>query len=139
MRHKAMRKVRWAVLVLVCGTTGWIRPARAQQAGKAVHGILVENMDTSVNPGDDFFRYANGGWLKRTEIPADRASISVFQTLVDKSNQRVRGLIEEAVKANAAPGTNQRKIADLYNSYMDEAGIESQGLAPLKPHLDEIA
>jgi endothelin-converting enzyme/putative endopeptidase len=119
--------------------TGWMRPARAQQVGEAVHGILVENMDTSVKPGDDFFRYANGGWLKRTEIPADRASISVFQTLVDKSNQRVRGLIEEAVKANAAPGTNQRKIADLYNSYMDEAGIESQGLAPLKPHLDAVA
>ena len=134
-----MRNVAWAVLVLVCGATGWVRPAQAQQAGEAAHGILPENLDTSVKPGDDFFRYSNGGWLKRTEIPADRASISVFQTLVDKSNQRVRGLIEEAVKANPARGTNQRKIADLYTSYMDEAGIEARGLAPLKTHLDAIA
>src|SRR6516162_450345 len=134
-----MRNVAWAVLVLVCGATGWVRPAQAQQAGEAAHGILPENLDTSVKPGDDFFRFSNGGWLKRTEIPADRASISVFQTLVDKSNQRVRGLIEEAVKANPARGTNQRKIADLYTSYMDEAGIEARGLAPLKTHLDAIA
>src|SRR5215472_6594564 len=64
----------------------------------------------------------NGAWLKRTEIPADRPSVSVFATLVDKSNQRVKGIIEEASKGNAAPGSGTRKIADLYNSFMDEAG-----------------
>jgi endothelin-converting enzyme/putative endopeptidase len=125
------------MVALGCGAA-WVATTGAQQAG-GQHGIVAENMDTAVKPGDDFFRYANGAWLKQTEIPADRASVGVFLTLVDQSNQRVRGLIEEAARRNAAPGTNQRKIADLYNSYLDEAGIETKGLAPLQPHLEAIA
>jgi endothelin-converting enzyme/putative endopeptidase len=113
--------------------------AQAQQMAAESHGVKVENMDPAVKPGDDFFRYSNGGWLKRTEIPADRGSVGAFLTLRDKSDERVKGLVDEAVNANAAPGTNARKIADLYHSYMDEAGIEAKGLAPLEPHLKEIA
>jgi putative endopeptidase len=125
--------------VIACALAIGSHPARGQQAGGESHGVVVENMDPSVKPGDDFFRYCNGAWLKRTEIPADRPSIGAFATLVDKSSQRVRGLIDEAASANAAAGTNQRKIADLYKSYMDEAVIEAKGLAPLEPHLKEIA
>ena len=118
--------------------------ARAQNAAtdapqKVTHGINVANMDMSVKPGDDFFEYANGGWIKRTEIPADRPIVNVFTSLADLSNKRTVGLIEEAAKSNAAAGSGTRKIADLYNSYMDEAGIEAKGLAPLRPHLQEIA
>jgi putative endopeptidase len=112
----------------------------AQDASTAeTHGIAVANMDPSVQPGDNFYEYANGGWIKRTEIPPDRASIGVFTTLADLSNKRTAALIEEAAKSNAPPGSNARKIADLYNSYMDEAGIEAAGLSPLKPNLDAIA
>ena len=96
-------------------------------------------MDPSVKPGDDFYEYANGGWIKRTEIPPDRSRIGVFSTLDDLSNKRTAGLIEEAVKANAPAGSNTRKIADLYTSYMNEAAIEAKGLDPLRPHLDAIA
>jgi putative endopeptidase len=103
------------------------------------HGVVVGNMDPSVKPGDDFYRYANGGWVKRTEIPPDRGRIGVFSTLGDLSNERTQGLVEEAVKANAAAGSNTRKIADLYSSYMDEAGIEARGLTPLRPNLEAIA
>jgi putative endopeptidase len=103
------------------------------------HGVAVGNMDRSVKPGDDFYHYANGNWIKRTEIPPDRRRIGVFATLTDLSNKRTLALIEEAVKANAPAGSNVRKIADLYNSYMDEATIESKGLAPLHPHLEAIA
>ena len=109
--------------------------ARAQET----HGIVVANMDPSVRPGDDFFLFANGNWIKNTEIPADRSGIGVFSTLADLSNKRTAGLIEEAAKSNSPAGSGQRKIADLYNSYMDEAGIEARGLAPLRPHLDAIA
>ena len=117
---------------------------QAQQApvdapNRETHGIVVANMDTSVKPGDDFYEYANGGWIKRTEIPPDRSNIGVFSALADLSNKRTAALIEEAAKANAAAGSNSRKIADLYNSYMDEAAIEAKGLAPLRPHLDSIA
>ena len=111
----------------------------AQDAPTAeTHGIAVANMDPSVQPGDNFYEYANGGWIKRTEIPPDRASIGVFTTLADLSNKRTAALIEEAAKSNAPAGSNARKIADLYNSYMDEAGIEAAGLSPLKPNLDAI-
>ena len=120
-----------------------ISPANGQnpQPAEAVdsHGVVLANIDRSVKPGDDFYLYTNGEWIKRTEIPPDRAAIGVFSALDSISNKRTAALIEEAAKSNAAPGTNARKIADLYNSYMDEAAIEARGLSPLKPHLDAIA
>ena len=103
------------------------------------HGIVIANMDRAVKPGDDFFHYANGDWIKRTEIPPDRSYVGTCDTLEDLSRKRTAGLIEEAAKANAPAGSNARKIADLYNSYMDEAAIEAKGLGPLRPHLDAIA
>jgi putative endopeptidase len=108
------------------------------------HGIVVANMDRSVKPGDDFYRYANGDWLKRTEIPSDRSYIDPYGGDYDDSSndltrKRIAGLIEEAAKANAPAGSNSRKIADLYHSYMDDGTIEARGLAPLRPHLDAFA
>jgi endothelin-converting enzyme/putative endopeptidase len=103
------------------------------------HGIAVANMDRSVKPGDDFYEYANGDWLKRTEIPPDRGGVSVFSKLTDLSNKRTAALIEEIAKSNPPAGSDTRKVADLYNSYMDEAAIEAKGLAPVRPHLDAIA
>jgi endothelin-converting enzyme/putative endopeptidase len=103
------------------------------------HGIVAANMDTSVKPGDDFSQYTNGAWITRTEIPPDRSNVNVFSILADLSNKRTVGLIEETAKADAPAGTNSRKIADLYNSYMDEAAIESKGLGPIRTHLDSIA
>jgi endothelin-converting enzyme/putative endopeptidase len=103
------------------------------------HGIAVANMDRSVKAGDDFYEYANGDWLKRTEIPPDRGGVSVFSKLTDLSNKRTAALIEEIAKSNPPAGSDTRKVADLYNSYMDEAAIEAKGLAPVRPHLDAIA
>jgi putative endopeptidase len=107
------------------------------------HGIVVANMDRSVKPGDDFYRYANGDWLKRTAIPPDRRYIDPngldFDGSNDSSRKRIASLIEEAAKANAPAGSKTRKIVDFYHSYMDEATIEAKGLAPLRPHLDAIA
>ena len=114
--------------------------AHAQQAEKPVtHGISIANMDPSVKPGDNFYLYANGGWLKRTVIPPDRSSITVFSKLLDLSNERTRTLIEDAGKAKAPAGSDTRRVADLYHSYMDEAGIESHGLTPIEPNLKEVA
>jgi len=118
--------------------------AYAQEASTPeTHGIVVANMDRSVKPGDDFYRYANGDWLKRTEIPPDRRYIDPngldFDDSNDLTRKRIAGLIEEATKSNGTAGSNARKIADFYHSYMDEASIEAKGLAPLRPHLDGIA
>ena len=110
---------------------------RAQEAAEdQTHGISLANLDRSVKPGDNFFLYANGDWIKRTEIPPDRAGIGVFTKLDETSNKRTAALIEEAAKSSSP---SMKKIADLYNSYMNEAGIEAKGLAPLKPQLDAIA
>jgi putative endopeptidase len=109
------------------------------QTSQEVHGIAVEHMDPSVKPGDNFYLYANGNWIKQTVIPPDRAAVNVFSRLSDLSNQRTHDLIENIAKSNPPTGSSLRKVADLYNSFMDEAAIEAKGLAPLKPHLDAIA
>ena len=114
--------------------------AYAQEAPKQdTHGISVANMDRSVKPGDNFYLYCNGDWIKRTELPPDRAGISVFSSLADLSDKRTAALIEETAKSNAPAGSSARKIANLYNSYMDEAAIEAKGMAALQPHLKAVA
>ena len=124
----------------LCSLTLALVAAWAADAPKPeVHGINVANMERSEKPGDNWYLYCNGDWIKRTELPPDRARLSVFSGLDDLSNKRTAALIEEIAKSNAARGTSQRKIADLYNSYMDEAAIDAKGIAPLEPHLKAIA
>ncbi|MGA2049008.1 MAG: M13 family metallopeptidase [Terracidiphilus sp.] len=115
-------------------------PSCAQDAPpQEAHGISIANMDRSVKPGDDFYEYANGDWIKRAEIPPDRPSVGVFSGLADLSNKNTAALIAEIAKSNPPTNSATRKVADLYNSYMDEATIETKGLAPLHPHLNTIA
>src|ERR1019366_9557955 len=102
------------------------------------HGIDRSAMDKSFAPGDDFYNYANGSWLKRTEIPPDQSRWGAFNILNLEAQTRTRGLIEDAVKT-AAPGSEPRKVADFYAAFMDEAAIEAKGIAPLKAQLDAIA
>jgi putative endopeptidase len=113
--------------------------AQTPPSPASTHGISLANMDTSVRPGDDFYLFANGGFVAHTRLPEDRASFGVFSMLSDRSFKQTASIIENAAKASPAAGTNDRKIADLYHSFMDEAAIESQGLAALKPHLAAIA
>jgi putative endopeptidase len=108
-------------------------------SAQETHGIAIANIDRSVKPGDDFYRYANGEWIKRTEIPPDRVGVDVWTKLGDEGNKRMADLIAEIAKSNPPAGSATRKVADLYNSYMDEAAIEAKGLTPLRPHLDAIA
>jgi putative endopeptidase len=105
----------------------------------ATHGIRVANLDPGVKPGDDFYLYVNGGWIARTEIPADRAGVGVFTTLADQSSKNVAAIIEQAARSNPPTGSDARKIADLYNAFMDEQHIDALGLKPLAPHLAAIA
>jgi putative endopeptidase len=101
-------------------------------------GPELAGMDRSVAPGDDFFSYANGQWVKSTEIPADRASYGNGAILVELTAKRVEGLISKSA-GTGAPGSEAQKIGDYYSSFMDEGAIESKGLQPLKPELARIA
>src|SRR3954454_7540864 len=97
-------------LVLLIGS------AFAQESPSSVpekHGIDPSKMDTSVRPGDDFFEYSDGSWLKRTEIPPDRGGIGTFTLLDILSNKRTSALIKEAAISGGAAGSSSRKIADL--------------------------
>ena len=95
-------------------------------------------MDTSVAPGDDFWTYANGSWIKAHPIPADRSDYGVARILVDDTNKRTVDLIQGAA-ASARPGSDAQKVGDYYASFMDEAGIEAKGIAPIKPMLARVA
>jgi len=113
--------------------------APASGLGLSIAGVDLAAMDKAVHPGDDFFRYANGAWLKATEIPQDRSSYGLDAKLAEEANQRTRSLLEDASKSPAAPGSDERRIGDYYAAYMDEAAIEAAGITPLKSRLEGIA
>jgi putative endopeptidase len=111
----------------------------AAAAAALAVGLDLAGMDRTVAPGDDFFRYANGTWLKTTEIPADRASYGPGAMLVEQTTKRTSEIVEEAAKAGAAGGSAAQRVGDYYASLVDQAAIDAKGLAPLRPTLDRIA
>ena len=114
-------------------------PATTQASGASTSGIDLAGIDKAVQPGDDFDQYANGAWAKITEIPADRSSTGTFLKVIELAEKRNAELIQGLETSKPAAGSNERKIADYYAAYMDEAGIEQRGLAPVQPELDKVA
>ncbi len=99
----------------------------------------VQNMDTKIKPGDDFYSYTNGAWLKNNPIPADKNSRSTFDELIEKNRHDIREIIEEAAATkDVHQGSNTEKIGKFYNSGMDTVSIEKKGIAPLKIFFDKI-
>ena len=101
-------------------------------------GIDPSSIDTAVKPGDDFFAYVNGKWVRENPIPGEFARFGAFDILGEKSVADVHTLIEEIIAANPAPGTAERRIADAYLAFSDTAAIEAAGLAPAQPYLARI-
>jgi len=137
-----MRHVRWILTAAVlCGSSAWAvtpMPMAQQQAGSNPSGVDLAGIDHSVKPGDDFDGYANGTWRKTAVIPADRASTGIFLQVFEKAEQRNAELIKAAAANKAPTGSNERKIADYYAAYMDQASIDAHGLRPLRPQLRRI-
>src|SRR5215475_1642809 len=102
-------------------------------------GIDVAGMDKSVHPGDAFYEFVNGGWLKVTEIPADKSRYGLFTMLGDETRKRTVAIIQESANAGASATDEARKVGDYYSSFIDEAAIEAKGIGPLKPQLDGIS
>jgi putative endopeptidase len=107
-------------------------------AAIAQTGVNTTNMDRTVKPGDDFYLYANGGYVKSATIPADRTGVGAFTIIGDRIDKRLNGIITDPALTSAPAGSDARKIADLYKSYMDEAAIESHGRASLDAQLKPI-
>jgi putative endopeptidase len=99
----------------------------------------TQDMDRSVKPGDDFYRYANGSWLGRVTMAAGQSSYDNRAILVQKTSQRVRDLIQEAAAAQSAKGSTVQKVGDYYASFLDESGIEGKGTTPLAGEMARIA
>ncbi|GAA3583516.1 M13 family metallopeptidase [Klugiella xanthotipulae] len=92
-------------------------------------GINLAELDPSIRPQDDLFRHVNGRWIDRTEIPGDKARYGAFTELAEEAERAVRDIIVEA--QSAEPGTEQRKIGDLYASFMDAEGRNARGVQPI--------
>jgi len=100
--------------------------------------FLAQNLDTTVNPATDFFQYANGGWIKKTPIPAEESSWGIGQLVQQDIYERLRTISEKAAAESGAAGTVSQQIGDLWISGMDSAAIDRQALTPLKATLDKI-
>ena len=101
-------------------------------------GLDLTARDSSVRPGDDFYRYADGHWIDTNSIPADRTSWGAFAELDENARRNLRQIVE-GLPADSPQGSTQQKVRDLYRSYLDTDAIERAGLAPVQPALQAIA
>jgi len=101
-------------------------------------GFDIEGMDTDIAPGDDFFQYSNGTWLANAVIPADRSNYGMFTVLAIEAEEQVKSIILDLAAVDAAHGSVEQKVGDLYGSWMDTDTVESLGLTPIQANLDEI-
>lgn len=132
MKYTAFPKIM--LVVLAAGSPFYVT---AQE--KKNPGINLEYMDTSVKPGDDFFRYVNGKWFDKTDIPADRTRWGSFDELRKKTDEDMMNILKEALgNASYADNSDQAKALNLYRSVMDTVTRNKQGIKPLQPYLKKI-
>ena len=130
----AIRLAAVASVALFVVHSGGLGAAAQQLTG----GIDLTSLDRTCKPCDDFYQFANGGWIKNHPIPAAYPQFGTSNVLVDKNRQVTHEILEAAAKSNAAAGTDEQKIGDYYASCMDTAAIQKAGTDPLDPLLAEI-
>jgi putative endopeptidase len=101
--------------------------------------VLVSSMDTTVRPGDDFFSYANGGWIKKNPIPPDESGWGIFHIIPLENLKRIRDINMELSKTSYIQGSPEQKIGDFWKAANDTLSIEKKGILPLKPYMEKIA
>lgn len=101
-------------------------------------GIDPEAIDPAVKPGDDFYAYVNGKWIRENPIPAEYGRYATFTFLDEKSKSDIQTLIDELVAGDPAPGTMERRIVDAYEAFLDTDAIEARGMTPVYPYLTRI-
>jgi len=140
MRKYLLAGLASVALLAACGEKPAAPVAEAPPAKAALgaFGIDLQWQDAAVKPGDDFFKYANGKWLATYKLPDDKARFGSFDELGDKSEADIKAIIDGFATAAPTPGSNVAKAADFYASWMDEAALETRGIEPLKPYLEEI-
>ena len=125
-----------ALMLMSCGEAN----KSSKKADELPHGIILENMDTSVNPKDDFYNYVNGNWMKNTKIPEDRTIWGGFSVLRKSTDSDVLEILAKAKNTgNYASNTDQAKALFLFDSKLDVDTRNTEGITPLQPALDAIA
>ncbi len=113
------------------GTPADAKAVSGQSTTAPVSGVILANFDRSVRPQDDFYRFVNGAWLEKTQIPPDRSNYGMFQVLQDSIQQSLRAIVESAAADPGKAGSDRQLVGDLFASYMDEAAAERAGPAAL--------
>jgi putative endopeptidase len=134
-----VNKKLWAILPIAALAFGCQsnKSSDQKQADRTVF-LDVSGMDTTVHPGDNFFMYANGQWLKKTVIPPSESGWGSFYTLNDENLQKLHGILEKAAQSNSKKGSDQQKVGDFYTSGMDTITIERLGIKPIEDQLRKI-
>jgi len=126
-------------MILLLGFTSLLLFTVSGDALEKIPSLSRKDMDLSVKPGDDFFRYVNGAWIERTKIPDDKVSYTSFDIVREHRDAAVHSLLESAaVNKTALPGSIEQKVGDFYATGMDVKKIEEQGITPLKEEFSRI-
>ncbi|MFL6733212.1 MAG: M13 family metallopeptidase [Sphingomicrobium sp.] len=139
MKKSALFLVASALALAACQGNGGDGTAETAEMKGTEAGISLASMDTSIKPGDNFFDYANGSWVKKTQIPEDRSSIGGFYIADQERERQTKELFDSILKSNAAADTNEGRIANYYKAYVNTDAIDKAGMAPAKGDLDAIA
>lgn len=129
---RKMKKKTFLLGLLLCATGAFAQ-------GNLSSGIDLKNLDTSVKPGDDFYHYAAGGWLKSHPLDAEHVQNGAFTDLYEQSQKRIQDIILGFASKPQKQGTLGQKIGSLYNLLMDSVRLNREGWRPIKPTLDKIA
>ena len=138
MLHKSINMIKQARIALIFFLF-FLIACKQDEKPVSKQDVLVANRDTTADPSNDFFTYANGGWIKKNPIPGDQGSWTIGHLVGEENLKRLREISEKADSLNAAKGTVEQKIGDFWSTATDSVKIEEQGLKPLQPYLDKIA
>jgi putative endopeptidase len=135
-----MKKMLFVCTLSACALTALLfNSCKHNTDTRVANDPVYTDRDTTVKPGDDFFKYANDGWLNKNPIPPAYAGWGIGSVVEEDLRNQLKKINEDALRANAPQGSNTQKIGDFYFSGMDTVDIEKEGLSPLKPELDKIA
>ena len=128
-----------AMMVLCTMATGCAEKATEQPKNDVTPAIELSNMDLSINPGDDFFRYANNNWMKNNPIPEEYSTYGAFTEIDQRNELLIQDIIDEATHNTAAEqGSMAQKIRDFYNAGMDTVAINERGYSELLPYFEQV-